>query len=764
MTMGFLWGPQARWLARPLRSLGALGSRLPARTNVLLLWALAAAHAALFYWVCDDAFISFRYSQQLLSGNGLVFNIGERVEGYTNLLWVLEVALLGVLRIPMPIAAVGLSLLATAGTFLLVERLAHTTPFPSMRRYAVMAALLLLAVNRNVAVWTTSGLETRQFTFLIVLAVWLVRRALRGRAAWWSVSLVLGAAELTRPEGALIAACVGAWVAWQLWRRRGPVLRPLLELGLPCAALVVGHYLWRHAYYGDWLPNTAYAKVVRAWPDAGILYFGAAALHSALYLGLPLAIVGGWFRWLRRRDALLSLCAFVILPHALYITLIGGDHFEFRVLDHYWPLLAVCAGDALAGFALWLRLRLRRGHAWQAQSATTMLWSGALALLVAYATVLQVAQLVVEYPRRSKRDLLPEPPLKVSVAAFPLGQLLPRFESLVNAYQGSMDILTSHAIGVSWVEHRDFQATLLGLYGRYGRRDRQLLPEGAVMAHNWMGIMPFHLREVTFIDKFGLTDRTIARSGEPSNEHRTMAHDRRPPPGYLEQRGVNIAIEPAARSLSRALDLAPYAIELADGLWAPFSSERPEWVETAFRGRALYHPDFAHPERSLIAGRGVAEVRTLLDCEAAPSGWEISGARCTEAPGRDEGRVSGQQGSAWLTTYGPKNGDRAVAELRSPIFTPGPNSLLMFELGGGSVPGLRAVLTDADGRELASFQAQNDQRLRPQFVELAPYAGRALRLALGDAARGGWGHLLLDAVSLVELKPALGVPSGEGPP
>ncbi|MEO8666684.1 MAG: hypothetical protein ABI462_14415, partial [Ignavibacteria bacterium] len=40
-------------------------------------------------FIQDDAYISFRYIQNFVNGNGLVFNIGERVEGYTNLLWVL---------------------------------------------------------------------------------------------------------------------------------------------------------------------------------------------------------------------------------------------------------------------------------------------------------------------------------------------------------------------------------------------------------------------------------------------------------------------------------------------------------------------------------------------------------------------------------------------------------------------------------------------------------------------------------------------------
>ena len=50
------------------------------------------AAAAWVSWTCDDAFISYRYARNLVEGSGLVYNPGERVEGYTNLLWTLWIA------------------------------------------------------------------------------------------------------------------------------------------------------------------------------------------------------------------------------------------------------------------------------------------------------------------------------------------------------------------------------------------------------------------------------------------------------------------------------------------------------------------------------------------------------------------------------------------------------------------------------------------------------------------------------------------------
>src|SRR5262249_6892870 len=58
-----------------------------------LVLALGVVRAARIAWVTDDAYISFRYADHLVRGFGLVFNPGERVEGYSNFLWTLWCAL-----------------------------------------------------------------------------------------------------------------------------------------------------------------------------------------------------------------------------------------------------------------------------------------------------------------------------------------------------------------------------------------------------------------------------------------------------------------------------------------------------------------------------------------------------------------------------------------------------------------------------------------------------------------------------------------------
>jgi len=87
-------------------------------TLVLLL-----AHSWLYRFLTDDAFISFRYSVNLAHGQGLVFNPGmERVEGYSNFLWVLMLAALDVVGLAPEHTALPLSFLFTIALWAVVSR------------------------------------------------------------------------------------------------------------------------------------------------------------------------------------------------------------------------------------------------------------------------------------------------------------------------------------------------------------------------------------------------------------------------------------------------------------------------------------------------------------------------------------------------------------------------------------------------------------------------------------------------------------------
>ena len=101
-------------LKRPLTPLNLS----PASLLSFLPWlALLGWLSSVAWFLCDDAFISFRYTRNLLEGHGLVFNPGEYVEGYTNFLWILELAAIwGVFGLRPEYAAPWLSVAYTVGT------------------------------------------------------------------------------------------------------------------------------------------------------------------------------------------------------------------------------------------------------------------------------------------------------------------------------------------------------------------------------------------------------------------------------------------------------------------------------------------------------------------------------------------------------------------------------------------------------------------------------------------------------------------------
>lgn len=711
--------------------------------------AVAAAYAGLEAWSTDDAHISFRYARQLLDGHGLVFNVGERVEGYTNFLWILEVALLSAVSpLALPQAATVLSALLTVGTFAIVLSWARTGPVVALRPFVALTAFGLLAINRHVAVWATSGLETRQFTFLVVLGAYLAHRARgRPRLLLWA-ALALAAAELTRPEGPLFWGGVLLWYLLDGHRHRRLGGRGLLALTAPFIAVVIGHYLFRRLYYGDWLPNTYYAKHLRAWPDAGIHYFTALFCESALYLALPLAVLGAFYRFMHRRDGLPLLMICLVIPHAIYLVQIGGDHFEFRVFDFYWPLWALVCAEGLALIVLLLRLWARRRWRRAALLGFTVGGAGAVVLAV-YTVTLQIAPQLLTYEQTGFSSHVNEP---VTEENFPFAYLLPFGKHVTPLYNKASARVIAHAIAVRHKEHTLFAAQQTRAFGAYGHPTRRRLPADAVQAYPFAGIMPYHLPDLTVIDTLGLVDRTVARNGGAQpNAERRMAHDRWPPAGYLDARGVNIDVRAAARSLGEALAAATFAAPLAPGLWLPFETPAPAWAERAFRGYPLYRRpawsgDVSQIE-AVFADRKLRGHKRLAGFDGSDDGWRLDGVIApltTEV--RGQGKVEGQIGAGRLSSFGP-DGDRTRGRAESPAFTAQAGDVLAFLLAGGS-HAVGVTLT-ADSTAVAQWRGVDSERFRPVMYDLTPHAGKRLVLQAFDDSAASWGHIMLDEVVLL---------------
>ena len=542
------------------------------------------------WFLCDDAFISFRYVRNLLAGHGLVFNPGEYVEGYSNFLWVLELAAVwGALGVPPEQAAPWLSAACTAATVAALLWWVARLPHLQHRGMTAWMALGLLCSSATFAVWTSGGgLETRQFTLFIVLAVVCLSLYRDSRRGLLAASLSLAAAALTRPEGPLLAALCFGWFAVQRMAdtgRRNPDWRRLLYLAAPFVVLVGAHFLWRYAYYGEWLPNTYYAKHVRPWYESGFRYLQAAALETGLYLLIPLSFAALRERLREYRDGTYALALLLVGVHAAYVLRIGGDHFEYRPLDFYWPLLALpaAAGIVHLGSRIACRLRpLRRLPRLPAPSACALvLFLPVLFYCNAFQGALLFAAAKVDEHIAQTRVELDDLNAGWLMAAPGMPMLTARVDNLRRS-------LIRQAVAMRFVEHREFVDMQLGRWQRYENMDRGVIPGDALWSNGSIGMSSYYVAGVKVVDKHGLTDAVVARNPVSwPNRERSMAHDRHPPVGYLEERGVNIVIHAAESSVDRALSRAKYALKIGPDLWMPFDSPYRRWVNDRFAGRDL---------------------------------------------------------------------------------------------------------------------------------------------------------------------------------
>ena len=327
-------------------------------------WPLVAAVAVAWFagrevwFFCDDAFISFRVIGNAHDGHGFVWNPAPfaPVEGYTSFLWVwLLWALWVITGAPPPTTAIPISFACGAAVLWLVARAVQRMELPpglARHRTWLQAVVLVgIAANHNVATWLSSGLETMMF------ALWAVAWTLRattpggvrsGGLSWLGLWSAL--ALLTRPDGGLLVlgtlAIAGhAWLTGQRSLRTAALsLWPLL--------LPASHLVWRRVTYGEWLPNTYYAKVTAAWPESGLRYLLCFALENGVWLLLPLALA-----WLLRvacssaalraaftaRFAALTAVGAWLGYVGYYTLVVGGDHFAYRIFVHLVPLLWLAA-------------------------------------------------------------------------------------------------------------------------------------------------------------------------------------------------------------------------------------------------------------------------------------------------------------------------------------------------------------------------------------------------------------------------------------
>jgi hypothetical protein len=428
----------------------------------------------------DDALISFRYARHLAEGHGLVWNVGEWVEGYTNFAWTLWMSLAFLVDLDpvhfaqlSGLAAFALALVATGAA----TRALLGADVPAL------VAVTLLALTPTFNAYATSGLETALQAATLTGALALTLRAwrrqrleLREAAA---LSSLLALAVWTRMDSAALGAWFGlaalAGVLRGGWAAPDRRLRTLAALVLPFTVLVGGWLSWKAWAYGGILPNTFYAKTGAegAW-SVGLAYLGTYVHSTLLYPALIVGALGVAQAW-RSRHAPVLVGLGALGTWLLYVAAVGGDFMEFRFLVAALPLATVIG-------------------VWALYSA------------------------------------IHSPVLRAVIVATTLAGGL--HHQLTFEGQGgieSVEQLASHLTH----EVQDWEGV-----GKTLGRD--LGPDSsAVLATTAAGAIPYYARLRT-VDMLGLTDEWVARNGKRVSLQ--IAHHRLAPLHYLVEREVNLVL------------------------------------------------------------------------------------------------------------------------------------------------------------------------------------------------------------------------------
>jgi arabinofuranosyltransferase len=299
----------------------------------------------------DDAMVSLRYARNLVLGHGLVWNTGERVEGFTNALMTLLMAV-GCLIFKKTQAAVFaqvlglLSLLVMAwlcrGIFLLASGIKDE----GLKRRLGNLAFFLSMLYYPTAYWALMGMETGLLGALLWGGLYLLLR--RGDEARFLplFSVLLGLATWTRPDATAPALMLLAWRAMLLYRRPGG-LAVLAKEALLFAIFPVSLTAFRVAYYGEWVPNTYYLKLtglsMKVRLVSGLSFVQQFAVTIVPLLGM--GIVGTAFNF-NLRKCLLALLFLYILFYQYWV---GGDPWLYwRMFSPFVPLLILQGLDGAA--------------------------------------------------------------------------------------------------------------------------------------------------------------------------------------------------------------------------------------------------------------------------------------------------------------------------------------------------------------------------------------------------------------------------------
>jgi len=348
----------------------------------------------------DDAMISMTYARSLANGDGIVWYPGaERIEGYSNPLWVVFMAVFHLLPIPqrmmsLPIMIAGAVFFIGCLIFIykIMNRLMPGKPLPTL------LTVFLTAFYYPLSNWSLLGVEVSALLMILAAGVWLALKSQDEKRVIPGLYVLMAASTLIRQDMVVPFLVILGW----LWLFDQHNRREHLAWGMGLLVLFQGgQTLFRLAYYGEWLPMTYYLKMTGVPLNLRLLrgWYSLVDFIGGLFI---LAFLFAFTVLIFKRDRRWLLIALIVIGQLAYSVFVGGDAWEHRGganrfialgMPLYWLLFS-------ASGWLWMDLVIRLLSKWFKRLAGLLAVAGRIVMIL-------VCVFALIYTNRYKNEYLP---------------------------------------------------------------------------------------------------------------------------------------------------------------------------------------------------------------------------------------------------------------------------------------------------------------------------------------------------------------------
>ncbi len=306
----------------------------------------------LYTTILDDSYIFFRYAENIISGYGFVWNIGEApVEGYTSFLYLFTLIIAKFLSFDLEVFAILFGTVTSAFTlyfsYLIYN---HLYTHDQVKTPSNILTIIILALSPAFAYWSGAGMETSFYSMFLVMTIYYFLKLPDSVRNNLSKGILFGLLCLLRFEAVLFFL-----VALYYFLKEDKSFFKM-KINRNAILFVTGftiifgiYFVWRWSHFGYFFPNTFYAKTGGGFQQivGGFLYIIKALRLFYGFGWIPIIFVMLFFRKSMFTNKAIFLFIVGLVSIATTI-LIGGDHFHLgRFVLPVLPLLFVFFPPAL---------------------------------------------------------------------------------------------------------------------------------------------------------------------------------------------------------------------------------------------------------------------------------------------------------------------------------------------------------------------------------------------------------------------------------